>query len=326
MALAVATKSVDADYLPIPVDLIFLSRFNGVAFYVKEGNDKDAGLRLYRGADYPFEEADLVKLRNSNRSKLYISIDDHHRFQGDLRDNLSDILDYESVDVKSRFSSLNEVMRSVLGDTFSRNDDDETVRITNEFARDTVNLVCRDDATPRDLCKVLYHDYYTFTHSTNVSVYCVMLAKQLGANEQELQAVAAGGLLHDLGKLGIAEKILLKPGRLTDEEFGVIKRHPTIGFANLCKREDLSFGQLMMVYQHHECPDGSGYPVGCVDREIHDWARICAVADVFEALTSNRPYRSRLPISEALSIMDRYSGGGLDAEVLQCWKTIICEE
>ncbi len=323
MTIAAPTRSVDTDYLPIPVDLIIPSRFIGVAFYVKDEDNKEAPFRLYREADYPFREVDLVKLRESNISKLFISVDDHHQFQNHLRENLSDILGDESLDVKERFSSLNEVMRSVLGDAFSRRNDDETVRLTNDLARDTVSLICRNDTAPKDLCKVLYHDYYTFTHSTNVSFYCVMLAKQLGADAGDLEAIATGGLLHDLGKVGIAEKILLKPGKLTDREFGIIKQHPTIGFEKLCNREDLSFDQLMMVYQHHERLDGSGYPVGCVDKELHDWARICAVADVFEALTSNRPYRARMPMSEAFSIMDRQSGSGLDAEMLRCWKTII---
>lgn len=324
MAIETTTQFVDTDYLPIPVELVFPSRSAGVDFYIED--HEEASLRLYRGSDFPIDDADLAKLREGGISKLYISAAEHRQFQDHLRENLNDILIDESLGVKERFSSLNEVIRSVLSDAFSRSNDDETVRLTNDLARDTVSLICRDDMVPRELLSVLYHDYYTFTHSANVSYYCVMLAKRLGADQKDLHAIATGGMLHDLGKLEVSEKILLKPGKLTDTEFDIVKRHPSIGFTRLNKREELSFGQLMMVYQHHERANGSGYPVGSVAGEIHAWARICAVVDVFEAMTSNRPYRARMPMSEAFSIMDRQSGSGFDEEMLRCWKSIICSK
>ncbi len=84
-------------------------------------------------------------------------------------------------------------------------------------------------------------------------------------------------------------------------------------------REDLSWGQLMMVYQHHERMDGKGYPVQSVDDEIHEWARICAVADVFHALTSKQPYRKASPITEALGFIEEQSGTHFGAEIVECW-------
>jgi HD-GYP domain-containing protein (c-di-GMP phosphodiesterase class II) len=157
-----------------------------------------------------------------------------------------------------------------------------------------------------------------------VAYYSVMLAENLGiTNREELNRIATGGLLHDLGKLEIPEAILTKDSGLTDQEFAIIKRHPTVGFRKLCQRTDLQFGQLMMVYQHHERLDGRGYPVGVGGDEIHEWARICAVVDVFEALTSNRPYRAGMTSQAAFQIMDRSSPTGFDASIYQCWKAII---
>ncbi len=98
--------------------------------------------------------------------------------------------------------------------------------------------------------------------------------------------------------------------------------HPTVGFEQLNFREDLTDGQLMMVYQHHERLDGKGYPVGVVDSEIHPWAKICSVVDVYEALTSYRPYRSPMPRKKVFEIMERDSGAAFDAEVLACWLQI----
>ena len=137
--------------------------------------------------------------------------------------------------------------------------------------------------------------------------------------------MATGALLHDYGKIDIPEPVLTKPDRLSDDEFGLIRRHPTIGYRKLCDREDMSFSQLMMVYQHHERINGKGYPVGLVGDEIHLWAKICAVADVYEALTSNRPYRRGLLPCEAFDIMEREAGTGLDKGLFECWKKIISD-
>ncbi|MFG0262632.1 MAG: HD-GYP domain-containing protein, partial [Novipirellula sp. JB048] len=135
--------------------------------------------------------------------------------------------------------------------------------------------------------------------------------------------ITTGGLLHDLGKLDIDERILNKPGRLDEGEFREVKRHPGLGFRKLAKRTDLTEGQLLMVYQHHERVAGHGYPVGCVGSEIHPWAKICAVVDVFEALTSHRPYRKPLSRIKALEVLEREGSASFDLEVLECWKSII---
>jgi HD-GYP domain-containing protein (c-di-GMP phosphodiesterase class II) len=187
-----------------------------------------------------------------------------------------------------------------------------------------VDLILRDDVLETDLLGVMHHDYHTFTHSANVSYYSVMLASSLQlADEHGLKQIATGALLHDLGKLDIPDHILCKPGRLSDSEFEIIRDHPRTGFRKLCHRDDLSSGQLMMVYQHHERLDGKGYPVGITAEEIHPWGRVCTVADVFEALTSNRPYRKGMSVEQAFDIMDRDSGLAFDIEMLKCWKEII---
>ena len=106
-------------------------------------------------------------------------------------------------------------------------------------------------------------------------------------------------------------------------EFRKIRMHPLLGLKKLAHREDLIEGQLMMAYQHDERLDGKGYPVGCVETDIHPWAKLCAVVDVFEALTSQRPYRTPMPRSKALMLQQRDSGAAFDPEMLACWKSII---
>ncbi len=318
----VALAESQAGYVPISVSTLVPDRSVGVRLYLRES--KDVKPRLYCAENVPFEDQDQRRLLQRGIRTLYISTNDHHRFQAYLRENLDGILQDDTIPVKERFGSLNLVVRDVLSEAFSRKSTDETVDTTHYLAHLCVEFLDRDDCVARELFRVMYHDYHTFTHSANVSYFCVMLAKSAGFHDKQmLHEIAVGGLVHDIGKLDIPDRILLKPGKLDDREFDIIKNHPRDGFLKLSHRTDLSKGQLRMVYQHHERIDGMGYPVGCHGSEIHDWAKICAVVDVFEALTANRPYRKGMPVAAAFEIMDRGVGKAFDEDYLACWKSTI---
>lgn len=322
MNKTLAPSNGRSDYIPISASMLSPTRLCGAALYVCDNVNEP--YRLFRAPNIPITAEWLKKLEESGRRKLYISMLDHQEFQRYLRENLQDVLHDETIDVTKRFDSLNEVVRVVLGEAFSNGHLDSIVARSDELGHHMVELICREDAVASELCQVMYHDYNTFTHSANVSYYCIMLAQEAGiSSQEELRQVAKGALLHDLGKLDIPEAILAKPGKLTDEEFSVVMMHPTTGFRKLCKRPDFSLAQLMMVYQHHERLNGSGYPVRLGGSEIHFEARVCAVADVFEALTSNRPYRSGMSMDAAFQIMDRQAGIGLDAEIYELWKALM---
>jgi HD-GYP domain-containing protein (c-di-GMP phosphodiesterase class II) len=322
VAQALQPTAGRSDYIPVSSSMLVPSRMCKVALYVCD--DVNEPYRLFRAPNIPITEEWLRKLEEAGRRKLYISTQDHQEFQLYLRENLKDVLQDETMEVAERFGTLNEVVRVVLGEAFSNGNLESIVAKSEELGHEVVELICREDAVASELCGVMYHDYHTFTHSANVAYYCVMLAKEAGiTSPQELRDVAKGALLHDLGKLAIPEAILTKPGKLTDEEFSIIKMHPTIGFRKLCRRSDLSLAQLMMVYQHHERLDGTGYPARIGGSEIHPWARICGVADVFEALTSNRPYRAGMSMDAAFQIMDRMAGSGLDEEQYRLWKALM---
>lgn len=280
--------------------------------------------RLYRDKNVELDREDLARLSAHGVENLYVSLDDHQQYQQYLRDHFQDILHDRSLPGEQRCGCLNEFVRSTLADAFARGDAKQAIDAAQDLALQTVSVISQDDAATGQLLNVLHHDFHTFTHSANVSYYCVMLARGLGIRaEDELREIATGAMLHDLGKLNIPEKILKKPARLSDDEAAVIKRHPTEGFRLLAAREDLTYAQLMMVYQHHERLDGTGYPVGIVGEHIHPWAQICAVVDIYEALTSNRPYRRGLDRKTTFEILDREAGSHINAEMWECWKKII---
>lgn len=161
-------------------------------------------------------------------------------------------------------------------------------------------------------------DSYTQGHSDRVASISRVLCEELGGTEEDSQRIHLTGLLHDIGKVGIPDVILNKPGRLTDEDFERIKLHPTIGVRILSGIRSLSH-VLPGVQHHHERIDGEGYPAGLKGEAIPRDARILAVADGFDAMTSDRPYRRGMPYEKAASILREGAGTQWDSEVVQAF-------
>jgi len=146
-------------------------------------------------------------------------------------------------------------------------------------------------------------DPYTGGHLWRVSQYSLLLAREAGLEESEVARITLGGFLHDLGKVGVSDAILNKPGRLTEDEYDVIKTHPEVG-AGLLAGHPLAPLAVAAVLHHHERPDGDGYPKQLAGDEIPIDARIVGICDAFDAMTSSRPYRTGMPIDRALSIIE----------------------
>ncbi|MBW2605106.1 MAG: response regulator [Deltaproteobacteria bacterium] len=150
-------------------------------------------------------------------------------------------------------------------------------------------------------------DNYTKGHSEAVGRIVSGMLSISGAGPKEIETVTIGGRLHDIGKIGVRDEILLKPGRLTEEEFAHIKKHPVIG-ANIIKSIPSFSDVIPIVFSHHERLDGKGYPQGLKGDDIHIWARMTAVADTYHSLTSDRPYRKGMVQGKALQIIEDVSG------------------
>ena len=165
-------------------------------------------------------------------------------------------------------------------------------------------------------------DRYTRGHSELVSRYAVAIAKRFDMSDREIEVINRGGLLHDVGKIGIDDAILNKNSGLTTEEFEEIKKHPIYG-ADILEPVSFLRGERDIVLQHHEKIDGSGYPYGLVGEEISIAARVVAVCDVFEGVTSNRPYRKPMKPERVVKLLREEAGGDkLDAEVVEIFLSI----
>lgn len=152
-------------------------------------------------------------------------------------------------------------------------------------------------------------DFYTRGHSERVAKIAVNIAHKLKFDEREIESMRKGGLLHDIGKIGVKESILLKPGKLTDEEMAHIRTHPTRGY-DICGPLKSLEPCLTIIRSHHERMDGQGYPDGLSGEAIPLAARITAVADAFDAMTTDRPYRKGMEIDTALAIFENEINSG----------------
>ena len=203
----------------------------------------------------------------------------------------------------------------------------------NEINRQNIEIKLAHDSIKTlsvEVMEALAHtidakDKYTNGHSSRVAKYSRMIAERMGMDSEKCENIYYMGLLHDIGKIGVPNEIINKPARLTDSEYEVIKGHPGIGFSILKEiksRSDLAFGALW----HHERFDGKGYPELKNGEDIPIEARIIAIADSYDAMTSNRSYRNYLPQDKVRSEIEKGSGTQFDPEVAKCMLKIIDED
>jgi len=181
----------------------------------------------------------------------------------------------------------------------------ENIHEAKKGIAEVVDLIISDDATAKELLKITAYDFYTYTHSVNVGVFGVMLSKTLfkGSDAHNMHELGAGFFLHDIGKVRIDPAILNKPGKFTDEEMEKMRSHPYQGYKILKEANQLTEECMVIAMQHHEREDGTGYPRNLKRDAIHTYARICSIADVYDALTAERSYKKRMDTFPALRFM-----------------------
>jgi HD-GYP domain-containing protein (c-di-GMP phosphodiesterase class II) len=190
------------------------------------------------------------------------------------------------------------------------------VKQTQEVSEKLVEEVLQAPDAIMNLMDIKSFDDYTFTHNINVATICLLIGQALGLSKEDMNDLGAGGMLHDVGKLKIPLSILNKDGKLTDQEFAEMKSHPTYGYEILSKSRGISERARMIALQHHEKFQGGGYPKRLKGNEISLFARICAVADVYDALTTDRPYRVAMSPYEAMKILNAGIDNHFDPKIL----------
>ena len=188
-----------------------------------------------------------------------------------------------------------------------------------KLVEEITDSVSRNPGALISLARLKTADDYTYMHSVAVCALMIALAKQLALNEEQTRKLGIAGLLHDLGKALMPMEVLNKPGKLTDEEFAIIKTHPEEGYKLLLSSTGADDIALDVVLHHHEKTDGSGYPKRLKGDEISLFAKMGAVCDVYDAITSNRPYKAGWCPAESLRRMAEWANGHFDPTVFQAF-------
>ena len=223
--------------------------------------------------------------------------------------------------------TLNE---DILGVLFLFKDITQHIKYTTELEEHKKELTEKLEKTYVETIQTIQHtveakDLYTRGHSNRVSEYSVLIGEKLGLSEDDISRLRIGGLFHDVGKIGIPDSILQKDGKLTDEEYFEIKKHPTIG-AQILSNSSIFEEIIPIVKYHHERYDGKGYPEGLKGEDIPYLARITAVADAFDAMTSRRVYRNSLPINTVIEEIEKNKGTQFDPEIADVFLDILKNE
>ena len=261
----------------------------------------------------------VEEIRKFNK-ELYILLLTGHK---DLAPPLDTIrkLDIQGYCEKSdKFDQLLLLIESAMKSIAQMN---EIKRINKELA-DTYNKLEKAylDSIQTLRYTVEAKDPYTRGHSDRVSEYSVLIGEKLGLTDDDIKTLRVGGLFHDIGKIGIPDSILLKESKLTDDEYSEIKNHPSIGAHILCNAEVFQ-DIIPIVKHHHERYDGKGYPSQLKGTDIPYLARITAVADAFDAMTSKRTYRNSMPIDIVRSEIEKNLGTQFDSEIGKIFLNIL---
>lgn len=270
-------------------------------------------------ANYPSCSSSQDKLLLLAEQAMVIS--KHNNYKDNSGSNIvsaNDINFWDGTSLKS-FASVISKRHSELGINFEE-------EIVNQFRTEKI----KSDSHLVEIATSLSgaidaKDTYTNGHSQSVSTFSEKLARALGLEEKEVQKIKLGALLHDVGKIGIPENILKKNDKLTDEEWNIMKQHPSIGVKKVLQPIEILSELIPIVEHHHENWDGSGYPAKLKGESIPFGARIVAIADAYHALISDRPYRKGLGIPVAIQILTTGAGIQWQAELVQKFIEIIPE-
>ena len=230
---------------------------------------------------------------------------------------------YEKIKVEDRAKvRLSESVRKRVAegvqylyqDTNSASFVSETRNITN----DLMKAITDNDAIAVDISALKISDEYTFKHSVDVATMSMIVAKRYGFARERVYEIGIAGLLHDIGKSQIPNEVLNKAGKLTDEEFALMKQHTLLGYRILKDKKELSEDIKMGVLQHHEKANGKGYPMGIEEEKINQFARIISVVDIYDALVTERPYKKPFSPRDAVEMIMSMTGE-LDINVMRCF-------
>lgn len=292
----------NSQYFAIPVSSLQEASFPDFSLYqfIREQNV----YILYRSADLEFNAENLQKLTDNRIAELYIRAEQKEQYFNYVIDNLSKILNSNDRSTHEKIEVITHLVQIIAQKVFNDPLNEEVPKQAYSIFSKTMDLIQDEPRSFIYLVEMLEDDYELYSHALNVSLYSLGIASTLNIfTQEELVELCMGALYHDIGKLHIPNYILSKKGPLTRDERKIIQTHPFVGLEIMMNFKPLSHLSKNVILQHHERFNGKGYPLGLSRNQIAPEAQIVAIADIFDAITTNRTFRRALPTFQALKMM-----------------------
>jgi putative nucleotidyltransferase with HDIG domain len=287
-------------YIPVLLDAILVDSILSFDLYINANNT----LVLYRSADLPFTERTRQKLLENRVDRLYVTSEARVQYQRYIEANLSTVLKDDSIPEDKKAQILYETSSNLVQEVWNNPTYGENIQRAKDLVMNNMEYLLKGRDSFLNLMALSSFDYHTYTHSVNVCTFSLALAQQMGfRDEQFLHELGVGALMHDIGKSRISTRILNKRAALSPIEFEIMKKHPKWGVEILSETDQIASASYYPVLQHHERGDRSGYPNSLSLDEMHIYSKIVAIADSFDAMTTERVYQHAMDSFPALKAM-----------------------
>ena len=290
-------------YTPIIIESLIFGKNSDYPLYIKSGGN----YILYRSKALIFSQSDALRLKNNGVDNLYIETKDKDKYDNDILEHIETIIKSPDTNFEEKAVKIyiySKVYAEYVITTGNLRDNQENVKKSIET---TIEYLLMSEFGFMNLLNLSGYDYNEVGHGMNVSIYSMALANRLGfSNKISLYEVGLAGLTHDIGKLKIPKELLSKKG-LSESEVNEIRKHPIYSKEILTANGIDNRNVINGVLEHHEASNGSGYPFGKMEEDISAYGKILIIANRFDSLTRNRPYRIKLSVSDALNLMEQNS-------------------
>ncbi|HUO09503.1 MAG TPA: HD domain-containing phosphohydrolase [Phycisphaerae bacterium] len=319
-----------AGYLPIPLDRLLIDALSGIPIYLHTGAGSSASaaaprFTLYSSETARFSESHRARLHSVGVKFVYIPVSHHSRFQTQVEEHLISVATDPAVALNTKAALVYETSMELINEVLSEQDIAKNLPRLGKVSHAISTLVMKEGAAFSHLFATAQHDFYTATHMVNVGTWMTTLAFHMGIEDPALlNAACTAGMVHDVGKLYVPETVLNKTSRLSDDDWDMLRDHPTLGHDYLVKQGVTDEIALRVCLEHHERIDGTGYPHRIPGEQMHHMSRICAVVDSFDAMTACRPFRNKpKSIAEAVKILREETPSKYDKSIVDAWISLL---
>ncbi|MFP5519803.1 MAG: HD-GYP domain-containing protein [Bdellovibrionia bacterium] len=280
--------------------------------------DKKHILYLRAGDKLSDGKIEVLHSRDTGDS-FFVKEEDRWKY----RDWVKEELNSDFISPREKAAILRESSIALMEDLFENPDVHKALDESRPIISEFIDFMDKAPEAMGFMLSLSGHDFYTYNHSLDVSIYSLGLGQSLGFSKKDLEELGVGSLFHDIGKRNVSLDILCKKGGLDDAEWEQMKMHPTYGLAILNEHEGISDSIKAAAYEHHESWAGNGYPNGIAGHEIHPFARIIAITDTYDAMTTQRSYNVPLKPLDAVTMMRDKLAGRYDPDMLKAMTSVL---